>query len=512
VQRLLRETDPKILRQAVSLLENENRRLGEKIAGLMAQLAAAKGEDAATLQLRLTQLEQQLARKNKMIFGNSSEKRAAPEATAEPESKPDSPPQTGHGRREQTELPIVDEIHNVDEADKACTQCGKALKDWEGQFEESFEIDVTPRRFVLKRHLRKKARCECGGCIETAPGPLKLCDGARYSVDFAIEVAASKFLDHMPLERQVRTMGREGLIVDSQTLWDQTLRLGTLLSPVCARILGYIHSHSVVGADETRWRIMGKDSGSEDGTKWWQLWLVQCPTAVFYTIKDSRSKDAAKAILDGYHGVVMCDAYGAYPALQKDGNDFTLANCWSHARREIVEVEEVSPTDAAEALVILGKLFHVETLCRAGPEGDDERRKLRNEQSRPLVDEFQAWMLRAWANSIPESGMRKALKYIAGIWTGLTRFLDDPRIPLHNNSSERAARGPVVGRKNFYGSRSRRGTEIAAIFYTLLESAKLAGVDPKAYLRAATLAALRGEVIPLPHEFAKTVAAAAAAA
>ena len=103
---------------------------------------------------------------------------------------------------------------------------------------------------------------------------------------------------------------------------------------------------------------------------------------------------------------------------------------------------------------------------------------------------------------MPGDGLDNAIKYMAGIWSGLTRFLSDPRIPLDNNHTERAERGVVVGRKNHYGSRSRRGTEIAALFYSFVESAKLCGLDPKAYLRKAIMAAVRGERIPLPHEVA----------
>ena len=103
---------------------------------------------------------------------------------------------------------------------------------------------------------------------------------------------------------------------------------------------------------------------------------------------------------------------------------------------------------------------------------------------------------------VPGSSLDKAIQYMAGLWSGLTRFLEDPRIPLDNNHTERAERGVVVGRKNHYGSRSKRGTEVAALFYSYVESAKLCGLDPKAYLRTAVMAALRGERIALPHEVA----------
>jgi transposase len=102
--------------------------------------------------------------------------------------------------------------------------------------------------------------------------------------------------------------------------------------------------------------------------------------------------------------------------------------------------------------------------------------------------------------ALPGSALGQAVKYMSNLWPGLTRFLSDARVPLDNNATERALRGLVVGRKNHYGSRSRRGTEVAALFYSLLETAKLCGVDPKRYLREAALAALRGEEIPLPHQ------------
>jgi transposase len=116
------------------------------------------------------------------------------------------------------------------------------------------------------------------------------------------------------------------------------------------------------------------------------------------------------------------------------------------------------------------------------------------------VEQILAWVYSTYPNVLPESSLAKAIRYMGGMWVGLTRFLDDSRIPLDNNATERGIRGPVVGRKNHYGSRSQRGAEVAALFYSLIESAKLAGVDPKVYLRTALQAALAGTLIPLPHE------------
>jgi transposase len=143
-------------------------------------------------------------------------------------------------------------------------------------------------------------------------------------------------------------------------------------------------------------------------------------------------------------------------------------------------------------------LYDVEGLCPAGPEGDAMRLEMRQEHSKSIVAE-----LRAFAEKtpvVPHSSLDKAIKYMVGLWSGLIRFLEDPRIPIDNNFTERSQRGVVVGRKNHYGSRSRRGTEVAATFYSFVESAKLCGLEPKAYLKRAVVSALRGERIELPHE------------
>jgi hypothetical protein len=292
------------------------------------------------------------------------------------------------------------------------------------------------------------------------------------------------------------------LAIDSQTLWDQIERLARALEPAYRRVLPHVLSHAVIGADETRWRIMGKDGKPEGGSKWWQLWVAGCSDAVFYAIQDSRSANAAATLIGTYEGVVMCDGYTAYKALQKRGARYELAHCWAHVRREFLNCEKAFPAESAAAVEKIAALYRVEASCPTGPPGDEERRRVRQERSRPILEDFRTWMLATAAAVPPTSALRTALDYTSGHWSGLVRFVEDPRIPLDNNASERALRGPVVGRKNHCGSKSRRGTEVAALFYTLLESAALAGVEPATYLRAATAAALRGETIPLPHEIA----------
>lgn len=502
---LAKEKDIEVLRQAALLLERENQRLTAKLLELTRQLLAADDKDKGQLALRLAEVERQLAAAQKKIFGDSSERRTDGESTSAALG-PKLPPK-GHGRTAQPQLRLLEISHTIDPTAQVCTACGGALEAWAGQGETSDIIDVLRREFVLVRHTQQKYVCACGGCVVTAPGPDKLVPGARYSVSMAVLVAVMKYLDHMPLERMVRSFSRDGLVVTSQSLWDCVDQVAFVVLPAYRRLHKYILAQDIVGADETWWRLMGQkeDKGS---TKRWQIWIAAVPNAVMYQLHDSRAKRAAEDMFEDYEGILLCDGYSVYEAFAKECPRVVLAHCWAHVRRKFVEVEESFPEETKPVLALIRALYEVEDLCPRGPPGDALRAELRSTRSRALVDQIEAWVWQTYPQLLPESGLAKAIRSMGRLWRGLRLFLEVPQLDIDNNGSERAARGPVVGRKNHYGSRSVRGTEVAAILYSLLESAKLAGVDPAAYLEHAVRCGLRGEEIPLPHEWASTVTTA----
>jgi transposase len=500
MSRFDREKDPAVLRKAIELLENHNRALTKKIAELIAELAKAKG-DSTYQQLRLAALEKHLAKLTKQVFGPSSEQRptdAEPEGASgagNDKGKDGEKKRRGHGPTPQPKLPVIEVEHELEDADKACPTCGGGLKEMPGQYEEHDEIAVIPLRFVTKRHKRKKYTCPRGCCIETALGPDKLVTGGRYAISFAIYVAISKYADHLPLERQVRMMAREGLMVTSQTLWDQIEQLAWVVESVMPRLLAHVLGHGVVGADETTWALFNQKPGQG---KSWYVWVFRVESAVYYTIRGGRSAKMVEELLVAFAGVLMCDGYDGYVKLSNKYPRVILAHCWAHVRREFVEVEKTAPALCGEVLDHIGELYAIEKKCR-GSEGED-RKKARDKESRLVIDKIVAWVYKAVPKCLPESGLHKAIGYMINMWPGLVLCLDDPSIPLDNNATERAIRGPVLGRKNHYGSRSLRGTEVAATFYSLVESAKLNDLEPRLYLRVAVRAGLRHETVPLPHE------------
>jgi transposase len=487
------ETDIATLRQAVRLLEQENRKLIKLNLELKQALSEARGEQAQQLELQIAALQETLASRNRALFGDTSERRAPDDTIANVE-EPAKEPQTGHGPRQQ-ELPIIERVHELEAADRVCNSCGGALHEWAEQFEESTEIDILERRFVQLNHKRKKYRCKCGSCVETAPGPLKLIAGGRYSIDFAISTAVAKYGDHMPLERLGRALGRHGLKIDSQTLWDQINALARLLTPVHDGLQSQVLAQPCIGADETHWKVLGL-KGANGKTKRWQVWAVSSPEAVCYRIKAGRGLEHAAEVIGDYRGIVLCDGYSVYESLHKQKRGILLAHCWAHVRRKFFEVEELHPNTCAEVLNLMGRLFEVERRARDENLDAEAMLNLRRAESKPIVDEIHRWALAQRA--LPQSPLGKAIAYMGGLWTGLTVFLDHAEVPVDNNATERALRGVVVGRKNHYGSRSQRGTEVAALFYSIIETCKLVGADPYDYLRVAAHAALEGRPLPLP--------------
>jgi transposase len=274
-------------------------------------------------------------------------------------------------------------------------------------------------------------------------------------------------------------------------LWDQVNVLGRRLESVSASLLARVLAEPVIGLDQTSWpRLDGK------GDKPWQMWALSAPGAIVHRIKDDKGADTFRSLLDGYRGVVVCDAAKTHEAGARGNDAILLAGCWAHVYRKFEEAAPDHP-EANLALKWIGELYEID--ARADRDLA-KKAELRASESAALLATMKTWL---W-NLAPLKSLSigNAAAYVVANWDRLSRFVQDARIPLDNNATERGFRGPVVGRKNHCGSKSRRGTTVAATFYTVLETAKLHRVDPAAYLRAAVLADARGEIL-LPDEFAR---------
>jgi transposase len=477
------ENDVEQLRRIASAQQIQITQLMRVLSAKCRELEALKGNPQ--------ELQQTLALLNQL------HEQARAQAGSEPKAgtKPPRKARSTSGPTQQPELPIDQKLFELDEPDRTCPSCGLRLEPMAGQFEESELIDFVEISYRLVQVKQQKYVCRCGGCVETAPGPERAIKGGRYSLAFAIKVALDKYLDHIPLARQQRILTRHGVVVTAQTLWDQVFSVGMRLAKTADAMFEHALGHSVIGLDQTGWpKLDGK------GDKPWQMWCLTAPGVVCHKIRDDKGADTFRALVGNYCGVIVCDALKTHEAGARGNDQIKLAGCWAHVFRKFEEALPNHP-EAQLALDWIGKLYAIDE--RAGPDLE-VRTELRKTEAPPVLTELKTWL---WSQAVLKTlSIGKAAAYVIANWDRLTLFVSDPLIPLDNNGTERAIRGPVVGRKNHYGSRSRSGTLVAATLYTLIETAKLHDVNPTQYLLEAVRAADRGEVLfpwqlpAAPHE------------
>lgn len=510
------------------VLLNENAVLMKRISELVQQLSQATERDLQLLlSAELAVLHRRLDDRNRALFGRSSERRGNKDSESEDDKKKKRKKKRSGGTRSpQVALPVHIVPHTLpqSEIERGCLKCtGGELREMKGQFDTSEEVNRIRVRYEILEHRCQKYRCAGCGWITQADGPDKLIAGGRYSIDLAVETALDKYGDHIPLHRQVRRMARDGLMVTTQALWDQLLRMYVLLLPTLLALHERILRADLCYADESTWRVMSNQGGSK---QWW-LWAVSDGEAVYFQIVPSRGGDAARQLLQNFAGILMADDYTVYVALEKcrslsggvqqvideEGNlvdvptpDFVLVTCLMHIRRYLLKAEKYHP-EASPALDDIAELYQIEDLAKERADERiaaaaqpldkaearavllEERRLLRDSRSREVVARLDAW--RTQTLRLDGSALAEAINHLDRVWPRFVKFLEDPKIPLDNGHAEREMRGPVVSRKNYYGSRSDAGARVAALFFSLIHSARGMGLDVRDYLGAAVLRAVR---------------------
>lgn len=225
---------------------------------------------------------------------------------------------------------------------------------------------------------------------------------------------------------------REGLIVESQTLYDQIEALARVLWPAYDRLGAELLEEPVLFADETPWPLLGKDVASAK----WHAWVMASPKGAYYEIHDTRGLEAGKSMLGGYKGIGVTDGYGVYDALEKRIQGLRLAQCWAHIRRKFVDCESAFPKETEQILALIAALYAIEDRAPPGPEGDPVRQQIRTTESRCVLARIQAWCVDVACT--PGSGIAGAIEYMSRRWSKATLFLEHAAVPLDNNGAERA--------------------------------------------------------------------------
>jgi transposase len=472
-------------------------------------VAVAQAErEHTTFRLEIERLKLQLEKARRARFGQSAERGRQlveqlelaitdlEEAQAEAETDADiaalSKPglRSGTERRRPARRPLPDHLPRervVYPAPCACAHCGGSRLRKLGEIvTESLECE--PRRWKVLQHVRETMTCrDCEGITET-PAPSHPIARGRAGPHLLALVLASKYGQHLPLNRQSEIYAREGVAIDVSTLADWVGACAASLQPLIERIRAHVFAAERLHADDTTVPILAPGK-----TRTGRLWTYvrddrpfagsDPPAAAFFASPD-RTGAHPESHLATFSGLMQADAYAGfnrlYAACRKPG-PIVEAACFAHARRKLFDLAKVAKAPiAAEAVAKIDALFAIERSINGRP--PTERLAVRKAEIRSLVDALEIWLIAQRAKLSPKTDLAKAITYSLKRWTALTRFLEDGRLCMTNNAAERALRGVAVGRANWTFAGSNRGAERAAAIYTLTETCKLNGVDPQAWL------------------------------
>ena len=348
-------------------------------------------------------------------------------------------------------------------------------------------LDVIPALFRVVVTKRPKLACRaCPGVVLQTPAPARLIEGGVPTEATVAHVLVSRYADHLPLYRQAQILARQGIEIGREVLADWTGTAASEVMPVVRRMREILLASARLFADETTMPVLDPGRGKTKKGYAWAIarddrpWRGTDPPAVVFHDAPGRGAEHAKALLGGYRGILQCDGYGAYKTLAVAGDGIALAFCWSHARRQFIELAKGKTAPIAqETLRRIAELYAIEVEVRGRPA--DIRRAVRQERSRPLVEDLFAWFSVQLARLPGSSPTAEAIRYVLNHREGLVRFLDDGRIELDTNTVERAIRPICLSRKNaLFASGDDGGARWAAVA-SLVETCKLNGVDPQRY-------------------------------
>lgn len=504
---------------------------GAELASKADELALRTNElDAAkngliVVQLTIEKLKAQIAKLRREKFGASSERiervieqlelaledaeasKAAAEAPAQAAEEPaqdavPSPPAEGAAPAEPAatpkkkrrtlppSLPRRDVVHATPDTCKTCG--GTDLRKVGESVTEVLEY--VPGHFEVIRHVRPSCSCKKCEAMMQVPMPELPIPRGMAGPKLLARVAIAKFCDHLPLYRQSEIYARDGVDLDRSQLAEWLGTIAWLLKPLADLIAEHVMAGRVIHADDTPIDVLAPGAGkTKTGRQWVYLrderpHAGTAPPAVLYRYTPDRKGQHVQAELARFVGWLHADGYAGFGKLYEVGGGaegpprIAEVACWAHVRRGFIDIfkSNASPL-AKEALDRIGALFDIERTIAGKPAA--HRRDVRQRTAKPKIDALAVWLDAQLQVISGKSGLAAAIRYARWRWDALTRYLDNGRLEISNNAAENQIRPVALGRKNWLFAGSDAGGERAAIFYTIIRTAVLNGIEPEAYLR-----------------------------
>ena len=460
------------------LLAEQNDRLRHLLRQLQRMQFGRRSEklDPDQLQLALEDIEQAVVQATAEVEKRNPQRTAARERGRD-ESRPSLPPH----------LPRV-EVVIAPEA-KTCPCCGGAMHVIGEDIAE--RLDVVPAQYRVVRTHRPKYACRaCESAVVQASAPDHLIKGGLPTEAMVAHVVVSKYAWHLPLYRQTQMLASQGIEIDRATLALWVGYAAAELAPLAERLRKILLGSAKIIVDETPAPVLDPGRGRTKTGYFWAIarddrpWGGPEPPGIVYTYMPGRSAALGLKPLADYSGIVQCDGYAVYKQMadpRRDGGAATLAFCWAHLRRRFYDIAKGGAAPLAEeALARIAALYAIEAKIRG--QSAAVRRAARQTEAAPLVAELKNWFQAQLARVSAKSAIAGAFRYGLNHWDGLARYLEDGRIEIDTNAVERGMRPIALNRKNALFAGHDDGAVNWACISSLIESAKLNGVDPEAWL------------------------------
>ena len=450
----------------------------EQAEALESELIATRSE-LEELRQKTSLLDERIEGLNQKLFGKRSERQRIPSVTAEVNKRrPASHAEKQNKRRAvataKANIESVPERPPVDPERCHCEFCGDGPEQFTLIGSKTSTVYSIPRTKTIKKVItRDTLACHCGKTMVSAPAPKRF-GKSQYDARVAAHVIVGKCTDSMPVARQAEQMTREGVPTSRATLNRVFLRAGSLLSPIARWILQRIANSELVLADETPIRQQDQDSKG-------YFWVFSNDQLTAYVYSPSRSGETPKNVLGNSKGDLVVDGYTGYNQVTTPGKRWR-SGCNAHARRKFCEAKPKTP-EAQRAIDLYNELFVIERDAQQqGIVGTAAHLKLRQQRSAPIVEKLYSLLEQQKSLHLPKGKMAEAINYALNNQIELTRFLNDPKIPISNNHSERQLRVVASGRKNYQSVGNESAGQKIATLYTLTACCKAAGINPTIYL------------------------------
>nr|WP_198265796.1 IS66 family transposase [sulfur-oxidizing endosymbiont of Gigantopelta aegis] len=378
--------------------------------------------------------------------------------------------------------------HELSEAEQVC-DCGHHLHEI-GE-ETSEQLEIVPAQVYVVEHVQVKYACRaCEEGVKTAPKPAQPIPRSFASPSLLAYIIVSKFLDSLPLYRQEAIFKRYKITLSRASMSNWVLKSAELLKPFYNRLLYYLIRQKIIQADETTMRVI--HDGRENCPKSY-MWLYQsggyhskCPI-VLYEYQPTRAGQHAKTFLTGFSGYLQTDGFPGYHIFENENSEVTLLGCMAHARRKFHDALKALPKNSQKkpgmvqmAISKIAKLYAIEKQIK--PLNAEQRYLIRQEKSKPLLDDFKKWCDDKVTKTTKDSKLGVAIRYVINQWKYLTVYLEEGNLQIDNNMAERRIKPFVIGRKNWVMNQNPRGAEASAILYSIVQTAKANNLEPFAFL------------------------------